>query len=257
LGLVGPHRKVHAVGSAATSPPAPFPSSSSACLNITSHGHTYDSTLSAPPQAGGYTQHHKKFPHELERWSRKASGGTRQAPAGSDQSGTANAVKKESEEVAIRVFMKVLMEGQTTFSQIGVSMPWFYILCYMLNHVLQNCVEGLSRIDAHIGGDDLHRRCYDILQKKWLAWSGGYKIPLVETTLRGQKIYAAIAGKDLGHPAEEQDAIWHFVFKTRGGKSTKRTFRMEELKLDLIVEYEKYAKADNHRISLTAGHVSD
>ena len=252
--LVGPRKKVHAVGSAATLPSATLPSSSSARLNITSRGRTYDPTPIAPPQAGGYTRHHEHFPDKIERWSRKASGGTRQAPA---RSGTANAVKTEPEEVAIRVFMKVLMEGQTMFSQIGVSKPWFYLLCYVLNHLSQNCVEGLSRIDAHIRGDDLHQKCYDILQKKWLAWSGGYKIPLIETTLRGQKIYAAIAGKDLGCPAEEWDAIWHFVFKTRGGKSTKRTFRTEELKLDLVVEYEEYVKADNHRTGSTPGHVSD
>ena len=55
--------------------------------------------------------------------------------------------------------------------------------------------------------------CYNVLQKKWLEWSEGYVVPIERTTLRGVKVYAAIAGKDLMEPVNQHDAIWHFFFQ--------------------------------------------
>ncbi len=34
----------------------------------------------------------------------------------------------------------------------------------MLTHGPQLCIEGITGIDPHIGGDELHCMCYDTLQ---------------------------------------------------------------------------------------------
>jgi hypothetical protein len=85
--------------------------------------------------------------------------------------------------------------------------------------------------------------CYDVLQNKWLAWSKGYSVPIARTTLRGVKVYAAIAGKDLMEPAKQHDAIWHFFFKVHG-RGTKPKFKAEELHLTLVMDYEDFALAE-------------
>ncbi len=82
--------------------------------------------------------------------------------------------------------------------------------------------------------------CYNVLQKKWLAWSKGYTVPIERTMLRGVKVFAAIAGKDLTGPVKEHDAIWHFFFKTRG-RGTEPKFKAEQLQLAVVIDYEDFA----------------
>lgn len=116
--------KVHAVGSVR---------SSTTRLNITSRGHTYNTTSSrtqAPPgprpEAGGYNQNHLKFPTESEHWARMASSGdgfqpraqARKAFAGSATGSTTSNIKYE---VAITVFMGAVSPGERKIAHIGVS----------------------------------------------------------------------------------------------------------------------------------------
>jgi len=86
---------------------------------------------------------------------------------------------------------------------------WFYALTYNA----QNVIDGMDNLDLHIRGNDLHRRCYDQLQQRWLLWSGGHHVAIQDTTLRGLKIHAAIAGKDFIGPVQECDTILHFFMK--------------------------------------------
>jgi hypothetical protein len=98
--------------------------------------------------------------------------------------------------------------------------------------------------------------CYDVLQTKWLAWSNGYVVPIERTTLRGSKIFAAIAGQDLTVPAKGQDAIWHFVFKARG-HNIKPKFRAKQLQLTLAIDYEEFAQVELRREELNEVTGSD
>ena len=90
--------------------------------------------------------------------------------------------------------------------------------------------------------------CYELLQDKWLKWSRGCEIPLVETTLRGVRVHAALAGKDLTWPAKQRDAIWNFFYKARGG-SKKSTFKAEEIVLAVVIDTEDFEHAEEHRNS--------
>lgn len=91
--------------------------------------------------------------------------------------------------------------------------------------------------------------CYNALQTKWLAWSKGYAVPMEKTTLRGAKVYAAIAGKDLTEPVKQHDAIWHFFFKVRG-KGPEPKFRAEQLQLAVVLDYEDIARVELRREEL-------
>ena len=93
--------------------------------------------------------------------------------------------------------------------------------------------------------------CYNILQNKWLAWSEGYTVPIEKTTLRGVKVFAAIAGKDLAEPAKQQDAIWHFVFKVRG-KGAEAKFKAEQLQLAVVIDYKDFERAELRKEELNA-----
>ena len=83
--------------------------------------------------------------------------------------------------------------------------------------------------------------CYNVLQKKWLAWLKGYMVPIERTTLQGAKVYAAIAGKDLTEPEKRHDAIWHFFFRAHG-KGTELKFRAEQLQLAVVIDHEEYER---------------
>ena len=229
---IGPRIKVNVVGSAVAS--------SSGAPNITSRGVTYPTPIA--PQASGYSDSHPKYTHARNCWSGITPGGSRRIIS---QSAAAAAARNMREEVAIKVFMGVVMQGSNRIDQIGVSHPYI-MFSFMCSIVSQDCLEGLDQIDAHIGGHDLHQMCYDVLQKKWLAWSRGHEVEIAETTLQGTKIFAAISGKGAVRPAKEQDAIWHFVFKKRG-KSTKPTFKAEQLELSVVIEYEEFKIIDEYR----------
>jgi len=108
---------------------------------------------------------------------------------------------------------------------------------------LKTCLEGLDNVDAHIGGDELHHMCYSILQKKWLAWSKGYMVPIERTTLWGVKLFATIAGKDLTEPVKQHNAIWHFFFKVCG-KGTEPKFKANQLELAVIIDHEELAHVE-------------
>ena len=85
--------------------------------------------------------------------------------------------------------------------------------------------------------------CYNVLQDKWLVWSERYMVPIERTTLRGAKIHAAIAGRDLREPAKQHDAIWHFFFKARG-RGTEPKFKAEQLQLAVVINYEDFARVE-------------
>ena len=270
---IGPRIKVTAVGSAVASSSGAAVASSSGAPNITSCGLTYPT--SNTPQASGYSNSHPKYPEQHSHWSGIASGGTRRVISGPgiasggrrviSGSATPVAAGDMREEVVIKVSMGVVMQGSNRINQIGVSHS-HSVFIYVLNRITQDCLEGLDQIDAHIGGGDLHQVCYDVLQKKWLAWSKGHVIHISKTTLRGTKIFAAISGRGLVHPAKERDAIWHFVFKKRG-KATKPTFKVEQLELSVVLDYEDFHEIElycnNHQLgdasmiqNTTPGHVS-
>lgn len=104
---------------------------------------------------------------------------------------------------------------------------------------LQTFVAGFDNVDAHIGGDELHRRCYDELMPKWSKWSK-HDIPLERTCLRGPEKHAALAGFDRKEPAQQRDVIWNFFLKARG-KSV--TFKTGEITLVLEILLKDLNKA--------------
>jgi hypothetical protein len=114
---------------------------------------------------------------------------------------------------------------------------------YVLTHVgAQTVIDGLNKIDPHIGAVELHRRCYNQLQRRWLEWSGGYQVAIEDTTLRGMKIHAAIAGKDLLEPPKERDAILHFFLKPCG-KTSEVVFKPGQIELALVIDEMDYKLA--------------
>jgi hypothetical protein len=92
--------------------------------------------------------------------------------------------------------------------------------------------------------------CYNILQKKWLVWSKGYTVLIERTTLRGVKVYAAIAGKDLTEPAKQHDTIWHFFFRVRG-RGTEPKFKAKQLQLAVVIDHEDFACAELRKDELS------
>jgi len=83
-------------------------------------------------------------------------------------------------------------------------------------------------------------------------------VPIERTTLRGVKVFAAIAGKDKVHkdttePTGQRDAIWHFFYKARG-KSPQPKFRAEELKLAVVIDYEEYERIKQMKEDLDLEH---
>jgi hypothetical protein len=117
----------------------------------------------------------------------------------------------------------------------------------VLTYTAQNVIDGINNVDSHIGGNELHRRCYNQLQQRWLLWSGGHHVAIQDTTLRGLKIHAAIAGKDLLEPVKEQDAILHFFMKPRGGKSDGMVFRPGQVDLAIVIDTVDYILAIDKR----------
>jgi len=113
---------------------------------------------------------------------------------------------------------------------------WFYVLTYNA----QNVIDGMDNLDPHIGGNDLHRRCYDQLQQRWLLWSGGHHVAIHDTTLRGLKIHAAITGKDFIGPVQECDTILHFFMKPHGGRSDGVIYRSSQVDLAVIIDSVDY-----------------
>ena len=125
-----------------------------------------------------------------------------------------------------------------------------------LNNSLQKCVEGASDIDAHIGGDELHRKCYNLLKPFWLKWSLGFDIPLERTTLRGVNEHAPIAGYEHVGPAKEHDAIWHFFYKIRG-KGSEPTFKVRQLQLAVVIDEDDFNRAEEMKNLVNNVGVSD
>jgi len=112
----------------------------------------------------------------------------------------------------------------------------------------QECIEGVNNIDVHIGGNELHRICYNTSRPPWLAWSGGYDVPLSSTTLRGVKIHAAIAGAALnGKPAKQRDAMSHLLSKSRGRKGGEQTFKYEQVKLAIVISQEDIGECEKRK----------
>ncbi len=81
-------------------------------------------------------------------------------------------------------------------------------------------------------------------------------VPIERTTLRGSKIFAAIAGNDLTVPAKGQDAIWHFFFKARG-KNPEPKFKAEQLDLAVVIDFELFTEIELRREKLNEDTDSD
>jgi hypothetical protein len=111
------------------------------------------------------------------------------------------------------------------------------------------CLEGINGIDPHIGGEELHQKCYYAVNPKWLEWSRGYDVPLERTTLRGRKVHAPIAGKALSTRPAKRDAIWDFFYKIRG-RATEPTFKAEQIDLYVVIEPEDFECAEQRREQL-------
>jgi hypothetical protein len=113
-------------------------------------------------------------------------------------------------------------------------------------HETQDLIDGLNNINPHIGGDDIHQRCYDLLQPAWLQWSGGYHVPIENTTLRGITVHAAIAGKDFRGPAKKTDAILDFFMKPQR-KTGARVFKSRQIDLAVVIDAVDYKHAFEER----------
>jgi hypothetical protein len=68
-------------------------------------------------------------------------------------------------------------------------------------------------------------------------------VPIERTTLRGVKVFAAIAGMDLLGPAKQHDAIWHFFFKVRG-RGTEPKFKAEQVHLAVVIDHEDFVRVN-------------
>jgi hypothetical protein len=184
------------------------------------------------PPDNGYTENHLHFNSEDQKWH-----------------GRASAAGNLKDVVSVRVQMGTIRPGRSRIFMIGVRICEQQLCFYMLINCPQTCIEGVNNLDPHIGGDKLHRVCYEAVLPHWDQWSGGhggYKIPLTQTTLRGIKIHAPIAGKDYRGPVKNRDAIWEFFFKKRG-KSTMATFRAVELELAIVIDFEDFKCAEKRR----------
>jgi hypothetical protein len=116
----------------------------------------------------------------------------------------------------------------------------------VFTHDIQDLIDGLNDVNPHVGGDDLHRRCYDLLQPSWLQWSGGYHIPIKNTTLRGLTVHAAIAGRDLRGLAKKSDAVLEFFMKPQG-KTGAKVFRNQQIDLAIVIDAVDYKRALEER----------
>ena len=112
--------------------------------------------------------------------------------------------------------------------------------------ITQNLVEGIKGLDPHIGGTELHARCYNKLVQRWLEWSEGYNVPIEKTTLRDAKVQSAIAGKDLADPVKEFDAILDYFMKPHG-KTGELVFKPGQLKLALVIDHKILEEITNQR----------
>jgi len=115
----------------------------------------------------------------------------------------------------------------------------------VLTHGPQLCIEGITGIDPHIGGDELHRMCYDTLQLSWREWSNGYCVPLERTTLWGLTVYAPIAGKARQQPANECDAILDYFMTTR--KNSEQVFKPHQIDLVVVIDDKDFQCAEEWR----------
>ncbi len=122
-----------------------------------------------------------------------------------------------------------------------------YTKFYVLTHNAQNLMEGLDNVDPHIGGNELHCLCYNQLERRWLDWSGGYHVPIKDTTLRGIKVHAAIAGKDFIGLAEERDAIIGHFMKPHG-KSRELVFKSGRIDLAVVIDPVDFKGAKDERV---------
>jgi hypothetical protein len=190
-------------------------------------GRTYND-----PIPGRYTTDHALFGNQNSLWKGKAFS----PPAASK----ASSIKGE---IAVRVQMGTLLDGHINITMIGVSTIKVLSGFYTLTHHTQNVIDGISNLDPHIGGDELHRCCYDQLQQRWLVWSRGHHVAIQDTTLRGIKILAAIAGKDLIGPAKERDAILDFFMKPHGGKLDGVVFKPGQIDLAIVIDSDDYHTA--------------
>lgn len=116
----------------------------------------------------------------------------------------------------------------------------------MFTHDIQDLIDGLNNVDPHIGGDDLHRHCYDLLQPSWLQWSGGYPIPITRTTLRGLIVHAAIAGRGLIGLAKKRDAVFEFFLKPQG-KTGAKVFKNAQIDLAVVIDAVDFKRASEER----------
>jgi hypothetical protein len=140
--------------------------------------------------------------------------------------------------------MGVVKQGQGSIAMIGVSPQAMLYRHSTCSHIIQTCIEGITGVDPHIGGDALHRMCYDALQPSWNEWSKGYHVPLERTTLRGVSVYAPIAGKARQEPANERDAIFDQFMTTR---KNGQVFKPRQIDLAVIIDDNDFQCAEDRR----------
>jgi len=114
----------------------------------------------------------------------------------------------------------------------------------MYSHIIQTCIEGITGVDPHIGGDALHCMCYNVLQLSWNEWSKGYHVLLERTMLWGVSVYAPIARKARQEPANERDAIFdQFMTTHKNGQ----VFKPHQIDLAMIIDDNDFQCAEDRR----------
>jgi hypothetical protein len=192
-------------------------------------GRTYDN-----PFLGGYTPEHQFFGPESNKWHGKTVPLRFLPPRNLPPRNLPVKGTSIISDIAVRVSMGTILPGGRNIKTIGVSGFANNIEVLCADTYTQTVVDGLDKLDPHIGATVLHHRCYNLLHRRWLEWSGGYQVAIENTTLRGTKIHAAIAGKDLSEPPKERDAILHFFLKPRG-KTNEVVFKPGQIELALVI----------------------
>jgi hypothetical protein len=124
------------------------------------------------PIPGRYMTDHALFNNKNSFWKGKAF-----APPAASKGPSIKG------EIAVRVQMGALLDGQKNITMIGVSTIKVLSDFYTLTHHTQNVIDRISNLDPRIGGDELHCCCYNQLQQCWLDWSGGHHVAIQDTTL--------------------------------------------------------------------------
>jgi hypothetical protein len=104
---------------------------------------------------------------------------------------------------------------------------------------MQTCVEGIADVDAHIGAEKLHNKCYATVAPLWELWSYGYKIPQERTKMRAAGKFAEISGSE--------NAIWSYFYKKKGNAKEPRFDPRNELDIYITITDDDYEQGELQR----------